>query len=52
MEAAVLSEKSLNQALLGLRALSSARANPRLCDFPEGHVPGEDGKLFGEMGGP
>ncbi|EPY77734.1 ferritin light chain [Camelus ferus] len=35
MEAAILMEKNLNQALLGLHALGSACADSHLCDFLE-----------------
>ena len=37
MEAALAMEKNLNQALLDLHALGSARADPHLCDFLESH---------------
>ncbi|EPY81222.1 hypothetical protein CB1_000743001 [Camelus ferus] len=37
MEAVIVLEKNLNQALLDLHALGSAHADPHLCDFREGH---------------
>uniref|UniRef100_A0A8C0T656 Ferritin n=1 Tax=Canis lupus familiaris TaxID=9615 RepID=A0A8C0T656_CANLF len=50
MEAALLLEKSLNQALLDLHALGSARADPHLCDFLENHFLDEEVKLIKKMG--
>ncbi|KAL1791717.1 ferritin light chain 1 [Sigmodon hispidus] len=45
MEAALALEKNLNQALLDLHSLGSARTDPHLCDFLENHFldphPGE-----------
>ncbi|XP_038395375.1 ferritin light chain-like [Canis lupus familiaris] len=49
MEAALLLEKNLNQALLDLHALGSARADPHLCDFLENHFLDEV-KLIKKMG--
>ncbi|TKC42967.1 hypothetical protein EI555_006781 [Monodon monoceros] len=46
MEAAILMEKNLNQALLDLHALGSACAGPHLCDFLESHLPDEEVKLI------
>ena len=37
MEAALLKEKNLNQALLGLHRLGSACVDPHICDFRENH---------------
>ena len=37
MEATLLKEKNLNQALLGLHRLGSACVDPRICDFRENH---------------
>ncbi|KAB1273377.1 Ferritin light chain [Camelus dromedarius] len=37
MEAVIVLEKNLNQALLDLHALGSAHTDPHLCDFREGH---------------
>ncbi|TKC49167.1 hypothetical protein EI555_000549 [Monodon monoceros] len=50
MEAAILMEKKLNQALLDLLALGSARADPQLCDFLESHLLDEEVKLIKKMG--
>ncbi|XP_045720346.3 ferritin light chain-like [Mirounga angustirostris] len=50
MEAALVLEKSLNQALLDLHALGSARADPHLCDFLENHFLDEEVKLIKKMG--
>uniref|UniRef100_A0A8C0KZX2 Ferritin n=1 Tax=Canis lupus dingo TaxID=286419 RepID=A0A8C0KZX2_CANLU len=50
MEAALLLEKSLNQALLDLHALGSARADPHFCDFLENHFLDEEVKLIKKMG--
>ncbi|KAB0400863.1 hypothetical protein E2I00_010495 [Balaenoptera physalus] len=49
-EAAVFMQKNLNQALMDLRALGSAGAQPRLCDFREGRVLDEQVKLIQKMG--
>ncbi|KAB1273582.1 Ferritin light chain [Camelus dromedarius] len=49
-EAAIVLEKNLNRALLGLQALGSARADPHLCDFRESHFPDEQVKLIKKMG--
>ena len=46
MEAALVLEKSLNQALLDLHALGSARADPHLCDFPGETLLDEEVKLI------
>ncbi|KFO26003.1 Ferritin light chain [Fukomys damarensis] len=37
MEAALALEKNLNQALLDLHTLGSAKTDPHLCDFLENH---------------
>ncbi|KAG8521319.1 Ferritin light chain [Galemys pyrenaicus] len=50
MEAAVVLEKNLNQALLDLHALGSSRADPHLCDFLESHFLDEEVKLLKQMG--
>uniref|UniRef100_A0A8C0CVZ3 Ferritin n=1 Tax=Balaenoptera musculus TaxID=9771 RepID=A0A8C0CVZ3_BALMU len=48
--AAINMEKNLNQALLDLHALGSARADPHLCDFLESHFLDEEVKLIKKMG--
>ena len=50
MEAALALEKNLNQALLDLHALGSARADPHLCDFLESHYLDKEVKLIKKMG--
>ena len=50
MEAAILLENYLNQALLDLHALGSALEDPHLCDFLESHLLDEEGKLIKKMG--
>nr|2V2L_A Chain A, FERRITIN LIGHT CHAIN [Equus caballus]2V2M_A Chain A, FERRITIN LIGHT CHAIN [Equus caballus] len=50
MKAAIVLEKSLNQALLDLHALGSAQADPHLCDFLESHFLDEEVKLIKKMG--
>ena len=50
MEAAVLLEKNLNEALPNLRALGSASTDPHLCDFLESHFLDEEVKLIKKMG--
>uniref|UniRef100_A0A8D0ZUG8 Ferritin n=1 Tax=Sus scrofa TaxID=9823 RepID=A0A8D0ZUG8_PIG len=58
MEAALHLEKGLNQALVDLHALGSARADPHppspihhiLCDFLENHFLDEEVKLIKKMG--
>ncbi|XP_059132703.1 ferritin light chain 1-like [Peromyscus eremicus] len=55
MEAALVLEKSLNQALLDLHALASAGTDPHLCDFLENHFLenhflDEEVKLIKKMG--
>ena len=50
MEAALLLEKNLNQALLDLHGLASARRDPHICDFPQNHFLNEDVKLIRKMG--
>nr|KAF6409863.1 ferritin light chain [Rousettus aegyptiacus] len=50
MEAAMIMEKNLNQALLDLHALGSAHADPHLCDFLETHFLDEEVKLIKKMG--
>ena len=49
MEAAMVLEKNLNQALLDLRALGSARADSQLRDFRESHFLDEQVKLIKKM---
>ncbi|XP_042117935.1 ferritin light chain 1-like [Peromyscus maniculatus bairdii] len=49
MEAALTLEKNLNQALLDLHALASARTDPHLGDFLENHFLGEEVKLIKKM---
>ncbi|XP_067605156.1 ferritin light chain-like [Pseudorca crassidens] len=51
MEAAINTEKNLNQALLDLHALACVRADPHLCDFLESHFLDEEVKLIKKMGG-
>ena len=46
MEAALLLEKNLNQALLDLHGLASARGDPHICDFLENHFLDEEVKLI------
>nr|XP_058917984.1 ferritin light chain-like [Kogia breviceps] len=50
VEAAILREKNLNQALWDLRALGSARADSHLCDFLESRFLEEQVKLIKKMG--
>ena len=50
MEAALALEMNLNQALLDLHALGSARADPHLCDTLESHFPDKEVKLIKKMG--
>ncbi|XP_055472238.1 ferritin light chain-like [Psammomys obesus] len=50
MEAALALEKNLNQALLDLHSLGSARTDPHLCDFLENHFLNEEVKLIKKMG--
>ena len=50
MEAALLLEKNLNQALLDLHSLPSARRDPHICDFLENHFLNEEVKLIQKMG--
>ncbi|KAL1791462.1 ferritin light chain 1, partial [Sigmodon hispidus] len=50
MEAALALEKNLNQALLDLHSLGSARTDPHLCDFLENHFLDEEVKLIKKMG--
>ena len=50
MEAAILLEKNLNQALLDPHALGSARADPHLCDFLESRFLDEQVKPIKTMG--
>ena len=49
MEAAVLREKNLNQVLVDLHALGSARTDPHLCDFRESCFLEEQVKLIKKM---
>uniref|UniRef100_H0VYL3 Ferritin n=1 Tax=Cavia porcellus TaxID=10141 RepID=H0VYL3_CAVPO len=46
MGAALTLEKSLNQALLDLHALGSAKTEPHVCDFLENHFLDEEVKLI------
>ena len=50
MEAALLLEKNLNQALLDLHGLASARRDPHICDFLENHFLDEEVKLIKKLG--
>ena len=50
MEAALAQEKGLNQALLDLHALGSARTDPHLCDFLESHFLDKEVQLIKKMG--
>ncbi|KAI5941837.1 Ferritin light chain [Manis javanica] len=50
MEAAMILEKNLNQALLNLHALGSECSDPHLCDFLENHFLNEEVKLIKKMG--
>ncbi|GAB5582045.1 ferritin light chain-like [Prionailurus iriomotensis] len=50
METALVLEKNLNEAILDLHALGSARADAYLCDFLENHFLGEEVKLIKQMG--
>ena len=50
MEATFLVEKNLNQALLDLHGLASARGDPHICDFLENHFLNEEVKLIQKMG--
>ena len=49
MEASALMEKNLSQALLDLHDLSSAHADPHLCDFLGSCVLDEEVKLIKKM---
>ncbi|EHB16665.1 Ferritin light chain [Heterocephalus glaber] len=50
MEAALALEKNLNQALLDLHALGSAKTDPHLCDFLANHFLDEEMKLIKKIG--
>ncbi|KAK7825579.1 hypothetical protein U0070_016219 [Myodes glareolus] len=50
MEAVLALEKNLNQALLDLHSLGSARTDPHLCDFLENHFLDEEVKVIKKMG--
>ena len=50
LEAALLVEKNLNQALLDLHGLASAHGDPHICDFLENHFLDEEVKLIKKMG--
>lgn len=50
MEAAMVLEKNLNQALLDLHALGSTRSDPHLCDFLESHFLDKEVELIKKMG--
>ena len=49
LEAALLIQKNLNQTILDLHGLGSARADPHLCDFLENHFLDEEVKLIKKM---
>ena len=49
MEAALALEKNLNQALLDLHALGSARTDPHLCYFLESHFLDKEVKHLKKM---
>ncbi|KAF0873814.1 FRIL protein, partial [Crocuta crocuta] len=49
VEAALVLEKNLNQALLNLHTLGSACADTHLCDFLENHFLDEEVKLIKKM---
>lgn len=46
----LLVEKNLNQALLDLHGLASARRDPHICDFLENHFLDKKVKLIKKMG--
>uniref|UniRef100_A0A9L0IK36 Ferritin n=1 Tax=Equus asinus TaxID=9793 RepID=A0A9L0IK36_EQUAS len=50
MEAAIVLEKNLNQAVLDLHALGSVNTDPRLCDFLKSHFLEEKMKVIKKMG--
>ncbi|KAF5915627.1 hypothetical protein HPG69_015247 [Diceros bicornis minor] len=50
MEAAMVLEKNLNQALLDLHALGSTHPDPHLCDFLENHFLDKEVKPIKKMG--
>ena len=50
MEATLLVEKNLNQALLDLHGLASALGDPHICDFLENRFLDEEVKLIKKMG--
>ena len=50
MEAALLVEKNLNQALLDLHGLACARGDPHICDFLETHFLDKEVKLIKKTG--
>ncbi|KAF4020019.1 hypothetical protein G4228_011803 [Cervus hanglu yarkandensis] len=50
MEATLLLEKNLNQALLDLHGLASARGDPHICDLLENYALDEEVKLIKKMG--
>ena len=50
LEATLLIEKNLNQALLDLHGLASARGDPHICDFLENHFLDEEVKLIKKLG--
>ena len=50
MEATLLIEKNLSQALLDLHDLGSTHADPHVCDFLENHFLDEEVKLIKKMG--
>ncbi|CAO2623406.1 Ferritin light chain 1 [Lemmus lemmus] len=50
MEAALTLEKNLNQALLGVRSLGSARTDPHLCEFLAYHFLDEEVKVIKKIG--
>ncbi|XP_043733260.1 ferritin light chain-like [Cervus elaphus] len=50
VEAALLVEKNLNQALLDLHGLASASGDPHICDFLENHFLDEEVRLIKKVG--
>ena len=50
MEATLLVEKNLNQALLELHGLACTRGDPHICDFLKKHFLDEEVKLIKKMG--
>ncbi|XP_049979214.1 ferritin light chain 1-like [Alexandromys fortis] len=50
MKASLALEKNLNQALLDLHSLGSARTDPHLCNFLENHFLDKEVKVIKKMG--